>query len=139
METNQENCIFCKIVAGEAPSYTLYEDADTLAFLSIGPVNHGHTLVIPKAHYVNAFDMPPEALCAVTRTAQKLAVAMKSGLGTDDVNITMNNGAHAGQVVFHAHMHVIPRYENDGHGLWKAGSYADAEATLVVENIKKAL
>ena len=136
---NTTECIFCKIVAGELPSTQIYEDASTLVFLTIAPVNPGHMLVIPKAHFENIFDLPAETLSAMMHTAQKMAQALKTSLQVEDVNVTMNNGTHSGQVVFHSHVHVIPRYEGDGHGLWETTVYPEGEAQAVGEFIKKAL
>ena len=136
---NTTDCIFCKIVAGELPSLKVYEDAETLAFLDIHPVNPGHTLVIPKAHYVNAFEAPEDVWVKMTATVKKVAHAIKEGLPVGDMNIAMNNGKFAGQVVFHAHIHVMPRYENDGHKLWTPKEYKDGEAVLIAEKIKNAL
>ena len=136
---NDTNCIFCKIIADQIPSVQIYEDADTLAFLDINPVNPGHTLVIPKTHYVNVFDAPEEMWTRVMATAKKIAHALEKGLPTGDVNITTNNGAHSGQMVFHSHVHVIPRYEGDGFGLWHGTPYKDGEAHEIAEKIKIAL
>lgn len=107
-------CIFCKIVRGELPSIKVYEDADTLAFLTIEPVNTGHTLVIPKEHVANVFDATPELWAKVQETVRKVAHAVEKGTGADGVNIGMNNREHAGQVVDHIHIHLIPRFKGDG-------------------------
>jgi len=111
-----ENCIFCKIVKGEIKSQKVYEDEETLAFLDINPVNKGHVLVIPKDHYENIFDIPKDKLSKVMEVAQKIAIAIKK-MGADGVNIVSNNGKAAEQHVFHLHIHVIPRYYNDGKGI----------------------
>lgn len=111
-----ENCIFCKIVKGEIKSQKVYEDEETLAFLDINPVNKGHVLVIPKEHYENIFDIPREKLNKVMEIVQKVAIAQKK-IGADGVNIVSNNGKAAEQHVFHLHIHVIPRYYNDGKEL----------------------
>ena len=110
---NVENCVFCKIVKGEIKSQKVYEDEETLAFLDINPVNKGHVLVIPKDHYENIFDIPKEKLAKVMEVVQKVAIALKK-MGADGVNIVSNNGKAADQHVFHLHVHVIPRYYNDG-------------------------
>ena len=133
------NCLFCKIVAGEIPAEKVYEDADTLAFLDIKPVNPGHTLVIPKDHYENVFEAPEEVWGKVMQSVKKVAHAMKNGLPVDDLNIAMNNGKHAGQVIFHAHVHVIPRYEGDGFELWHGKDYAEGQSKIIAEKIKNAL
>jgi len=108
-----ENCVFCKIVRGEIKSQKVYEDEEILAFLDINPVNKGHVLVIPKDHYENIFDIPKEKLAKVMEVVQKVAIALKK-MGADGVNIISNNGKAADQHVFHLHVHVIPRYFNDG-------------------------
>ena len=133
------DCIFCKIVSGEIPSEKVYEDEETLAFLDIRPVNKGHTLVIPKKHCGNVFDMPEEAWLSMMRTAQKIAPAIKKAVGAVGMNINTNNERAAGQLVFHAHAHLIPRFENDGYKLWPQHPYPEGEAKEVAEKIKTSL
>ena len=134
------NCLFCKIAAGEIPCEKVYEDADTFAFLDIKPVNPGHLLVIPKEHYANIFEVPNELVTKMMETMKKMAHALKDGLGVEDGNIIMNNGAHAGQTVFHAHMHFIPRHEGDGkNNIWSGKAYEQGEADTIVTKIKTAL
>ena len=108
------DCIFCKIVRGELPCQKLYEDATTLAFMDINPGTPGHALVIPKAHAVDVHDVPPDTLADMARTAQKVARAAKEALGCGGVNLVQSSGAVAFQSVFHIHVHVIPRYPDDG-------------------------
>jgi histidine triad (HIT) family protein len=121
------DCIFCKIVAGAIPSTRVYENEDVLAFMDIGPVVKGHTLVIPKAHFDPLTATPPEIVHKVMDVVQMIARRQIDGLGAEGVNIHQANGCPAGQVVPHLHIHVIPRYANDGHHWnWKAQSYADA-------------
>lgn len=119
--------IFSKIVSGEIPAVKLFEDDATLAFLDIGPASRGHTLVISKAEHADMFGIPPETLAAVMNSVQRVALALREVLQPDGINIIQNNGAAAGQTVFHFHVHVIPRWEGD-HAvrLWKPGS-ADAD------------
>lgn len=105
--------IFSKIIAREIPADIVYEDEVVLAFLDIAPVNYGHTLVIPKQPCVNAFDAKPETLAHMMKVGQKIAQALKSAGLADGVNLIMNNGAEAGQEVFHAHLHVVPRLAGD--------------------------
>jgi histidine triad (HIT) family protein len=109
------DCIFCRIVAGEVPSARVYEDSDTLAFMDIGPVVKGHTLVIPKGHYDRITDTPPEVLQKLILVVKRIAAAQVRGLSADGVNVTQANGKPAGQVVPHIHFHVIPRFNSDGH------------------------
>ena len=120
------DCIFCKIVAGELPSIRVYEDADTLAFMDIGPVVKGHTLVIPKAHHDPLTGTPGPVLQKLILVVQRIAQAHMTGLGADGVNVSQANGRVAGQIVPHIHFHVIPRFAKDGHSWnWKAGQYTD--------------
>jgi len=133
-----ENCIFCKIVSGEIPTNKVYEDEHTLAFLDIRPVNPGHTLVIPKDHFENIYTLPDEAMARLGLAVKKVALAVKEGVEADGININMNNEADAGQVIFHAHIHVIPRKSGDGLALWPQKDYAAGEANDVAESIKKA-
>ena len=127
------DCIFCKIVRGELPNATVFEDADTLAFMDIGPIIKGHTLVIPKRHYERLTDTPDEDLNRLISLAKRIAAAQMQGLGADGVNITQANGSCAGQVVPHVHFHVIPRFENDGHSWnWKAKRYDTPEVMMAL-------
>lgn len=133
------DCIFCKIVAGEISSYTVYEDAHTLAFLDIHPVNAGHTLVIPKRHSQTIFDIAPEDWAAVAETARNIAIALEQGLAADGVNLRMNNREHAGQDVYHPHVHVIPRFRGDGLAQWPQRAYKEGEAEATLEKIRRAI
>jgi len=130
------DCIFCKIVAGELPSFKVYEDAETLAFLDIRPVNPGHTLVVPKNHSANIFDVSPEDWTAVTNVVRTLAPVIEKAVAADGININMNNREHAGQVVDHVHVHIIPRFKGDGFKLWHQTPYKDGEAVKVQAKIK---
>jgi histidine triad (HIT) family protein len=109
-----EGCVFCAIAAHWAPADVVYEDVDTIAFMDLHPMREGHTLVIPKRHARDAFDILPEDAAATARTAIRVARAMKRALGCDGVNIFQSNGRAAGQSVFHYHVHVLPRWEADG-------------------------
>jgi len=133
---NNKNCIFCKIIKGELPSYKIYEDDIVLAFLDIAPVNPGHTLVIPKEHFTNTLETPDNVLKHISITTKKIANAILKAVGTDACNITMNNGKTAGQVVFHTHWHIIPRLENDGHKLWSGREYEKGQAEETAKNIR---
>ncbi len=110
------DCIFCKIIAGEIPCFKVYEDNDVLAFLDIKPATKGHALVIPKQHFENVFDVSEDALQKVILAAKKLSVKIKEALKVDGIRLSQSNGRAAGQEVMHFHLHVIPRYENDGLG-----------------------
>ena len=112
------DCLFCKIAAKEIPANIVYEDANWLAFLDIKPINLGHTLLIPKEHHENLFDLPESLLAEAGGLIQKIGKAIKDGTGADGFNLGMNNGAAAGQLVPHAHFHLIPRFANDGREHW---------------------
>ncbi len=131
-----ENCIFCKIIAGEIPSYKVYEDDEVLAFLDITPVNFGHTLVIPKKHYENLVSLPEELAEKVFAVAKKIAPAITSGVGAEGFNLTLNNGPVAGQAVGHVHFHIIPRFSGDGYELWRGKEYPAGKAGEIAEKIK---
>ena len=135
------DCIFCKIIAGQIPSIKLYEDADVLAFMDIGPIVKGHALVIPKTHTENIVQTPAETLARVIAVARRIAQAQLEGLGADGVNIHQANGPAAGQVVPHFHVHVVPRFKHDGHHWnWTPHPYADmSEAAALADRIKSAL
>jgi histidine triad (HIT) family protein len=134
------DCVFCKIVKGEIPSFKVYEDDKVIAFLDIHPVHPGHTLVIPKAtDATNIFDISAEDWAATSEVARLVALAVEKALDADGVNIRMNNRAHAGQEVDHPHIHVIPRFKGDGLKHWPQGAYKDAEAESVSEKIRTAL
>ncbi len=116
------NCIFCKIANGEIPSTTLYEDEDFRVILDLGPATRGHALLLPKNHFANLFELDDETAQKAILVAKKMAGKMKTALGADGFNLVQNNGEAAGQTVFHFHMHLIPRYENDNAGiLWEPG------------------
>lgn len=107
-------CIFCKIINGEIPSFKIYETDDVLCFLDISASTPGHTLVIPKKHYENFYDLDQETAGKLIVAAQVVAKRQKEKLGVSAVNLINNSGVLAGQSVMHFHLHVIPRYENDG-------------------------
>ena len=130
------DCIFCQIVNGGLPSYKVYEDENVLAFLDIHPVTKGHTLVIPKKHHVDFTSTPPDELADVMAIAQELAPGVAEAVGVSSYNISVNNGAAAGQAVFHFHVHIIPRREEDNLSKWPRGDYSDGEAELFLKKIK---
>lgn len=134
------DCLFCKIIDGEIPSTKIYEDDTVLAFLDINPVNIGHTLVTPKEHYPNLYETSDETLAHMMIVVKKLSIAIKSSLGADGVNIEMNNDPVAGQIIFHTHLHIIPRYSGDGFTHWHgARGYNDGELAEVAGRIKESL
>jgi len=137
--TDGAGCIFCKIVRGEMPSFKIYEDEHTMAFLDIFPATKGHTLVIPKEHTGNIFEISSKQWTLVQETVRKLASPVEKAMKADGLNLAMNNREHAGQVVDHAHVHLIPRYKGDGLKLWPHTKYAEGEAAQVAEQIKRGI
>ena len=128
------NCIFCKIANGEIPSRTLYEDEKYRVILDLGPATRGHALVLPKDHYADIYEIPADCAAGAMEIGQQMALRMRERLHTDGANLIQNNGEAAGQTVPHFHLHVIPRYRNDGqHMLWKPGKMTDAEMDAVLE------
>ncbi len=134
-----ENCIFCKIVSGEIPSYKIYEDDEVIAFLDVAPVNSGHVLVVPKSHYKNLLDIPQDLVCQVIAVVKKLAPSILEGVGAKDFNLHLNNGNIAGQTVEHFHWHIIPRFPDDGKELWHGNKYKEGEAQQLMDKIKSNL
>lgn len=118
------DCVFCKIVSGEISSDKIYENDKIMAFLDISPVNKGHTLVVPKEHYENSLATPEEILKELIVVVKKVALAVKEATGAEGINLGINNGQAAGQIIFHTHWHVIPRFFNDGYKMWGSKEYA---------------
>ena len=131
------NCIFCKIANGEIPSRTIEETEMFRVVLDVGPATKGHALILPKEHYKNLYDLPEEIAAEAIKMAKKVVLKMKEKLGCDGVNIVQNNEEAAGQTVFHFHMHVIPRYKEDGQVIgWKPGQPTAEEMDAVLEMLK---
>ena len=133
-----EDTIFMKIIRREIPADIVYEDADTLAFLDVKPINRGHTLVVPKKPARNIFDIDDESLVAVMRTAQRVALALRA-IGAAGVNIGINNESAAGQIIFHFHMHVIPRFTDDKLISWPGKNSSPDKRKQIAEKIRQAL
>ncbi len=133
--------IFEKIVNREIPAIIVYEDEDTLAFMDIGPIIKGHTLVIPKTCYDPITETPDNVLAKLIQVAKRIAAAQMKELGADGINIIQNNGTTAGQEVPHIHFHVIPRFKGDGHHWnWNAKSYdSPKEIETLAEKIRAGL
>lgn len=132
--------VFEKIINGELPATRVYEDAHTIAILDINPVNHGHTLIIPKKRFRTILETPDDVLTHLITTAKKVGQALIAGLGAEGFNIHINTERPAGQVIFHTHFHVIPRFRDDGIELWTQGKYKnDEEREVVGEKIRGAL
>ena len=128
-----DTCIFCKIANGDIPSKTIYEDEDFRVILDLGPAAKGHALILPKQHYKNLYELPEELAAKAMILAKIMATIMTEKLACDGFNLVQNNGEVAGQTVFHFHMHLIPRYEDDGQKIgWNPLSPTQDE----LENIK---
>jgi histidine triad (HIT) family protein len=134
-----DNCLFCKIIAGEIPAQKVYEDEKVVAILDIKPVNPGHVLVLPKEHFADIFETPDDLLTELIKVVKKIGMATKKAIGADGINIGINNGLAAGQLIFHTHIHVMPRIENDGHQLFSGKDYALGEMEAMGEKIRKEL
>ena len=130
------DCIFCKIIKGELPKYKVYEDEDVLAFLDINPVAGGHTLVVPKKHFVDLISAPPEVAANIMAITQKIAPAIIEAVGATAFNLGLNNGVQAGQVVDHLHIHIIPRFAGDGLQLWPKIKMKPGELEEIAKKIK---
>ncbi len=135
----EEKELFLKIIHREVPADIVYEDDHTLAFLSIHPNHPGHTLVIPKKYARNLFDMDQESLGHLMNAVQKVAIAVKDATGAGGINLAMNNEAIAGQVIFHAHVHVIPRFTGDNFKFFPPTEYKPGEAADVAAKIRAQL
>jgi len=134
-----KDCLFCKIIDGEIPSMKIYEDENALAFLDINYVNQGHTLVIPKQHSKNIFDIEKESLHKTIEVVKKVSKIIKESLNADGVNIHLNNESDAGQVIFHTHFHIIPRFKNDNIKMWEMKEYKEGEREKLFEEIKNSV
>ena len=130
------NCIFCKIANGEIPSNTLYEDDTFRVIFDLGPASRGHALILPKNHFRNIYDIEEETFCKAAKLAKKMAGVMTEVLKADGFNLMQNNEEVAGQSVFHFHMHIIPRFKNDGQKIgWIPGKPSGEELEEVRKEI----
>lgn len=130
------DCIFCKIVAGDIPCHKLYEDEFVLAFLDIGPLSLGHSLVIPREHFQTLEKMPEDVAAACGRLLPRLGRAVTIATGNQQYNVLQNNGKLAHQVVPHVHFHIIPKTDSAGLGIiWPAGKLDPADAEQLKQNI----
>jgi histidine triad (HIT) family protein len=114
-----EKCVFCQIINKEKQAYIIYDDDLCIAFLDSFPVNEGHTLVVPRKHYENIYDIPENTLAHIMKVSKKLALDYQKIFQSIGLNIIQSNGSAAKQTVFHFHLHLIPRYENDGLALFR--------------------
>lgn len=133
-------CIFCKIVGGEIPSATVYEDEEFRVILDLNPAAKGHALILPKKHAGDVTELDGDTAARVLPLAAKIGQGMKRALGCDGFNLVQNNGEAAGQTVMHFHMHVIPRYEGGPSiAAWEPGTAQPEELAQIAEQIQKAL
>lgn len=134
----QENCIFCKIAAGDIPSATIYEDDDFRVILDIEPASKGHALILPKEHYANLYELSDEVAAKALIVAKKVISKMTDIVGCDGYNVVQNNGEAAGQTVFHFHIHLIPRYKGDQVNIaWKQGSLTEEIKTEILSKMNE--
>ena len=134
------DCIFCKIVAGEIPATKIYEDELVLAFLDLGPINYGHVLVVPKEHHESSSTIPEATAGRMFRVGSRIGVALKRQEEYDAFNLHLADGSAAGQVVMHAHLHVIPRgVEDNFRWNWRQLKYADGQMAEMAQKIKSKL
>ena len=131
-----DNCIFCKLANGEIPTATLYEDDEFRVILDAGPAAKGHALILPKEHYANLYELDDEVAAKVLPLAKKMITKLTDILGCDGYNLVQNNGEAAGQTVFHFHLHMIPRYKDDGVGLtWKMGELTEEDKNDILSRM----
>ncbi len=134
------DCIFCKIASGQIPAVKIYEDDVIVAFLDIGPVSDGHTLVISRNHFDKVHSCPPDVLGQIWNRLGKIANAVASATSADGYNVLCNNGRAAGQVVEHLHFHIVPRKTGDGvFTQWPSHKYGLGQAEAIAEKIKNKL
>ncbi len=127
MGPRDSDCLFCRIVAGEIPCDKIFESKSCMAFLDISPVNEGHALVMPKAHYPTLMDLPKELGNDLIEALSRVGKAIMEATGADGLNLMQNNFEAAGQLVHHAHFHLVPRFSDDGLTLWPQSTYENQE------------
>jgi histidine triad (HIT) family protein len=138
--SHEPSCVFCKIVRGELPAATVLETDEALAFLDIGPLKPGHTLLIPKAHHESLPEMPDDLAAATAALLPRLCRAVKAATQAEGLNVLANTGPVAGQSVNHVHWHIIPRHGGDAiRWPWVPGRYADADLAAMRAAVARAL
>ncbi len=133
------NCIFCRIASGQAPAARVLETPRVLAFLDIAPVHYGHTLIIPKEHYPTMLELPDDLWTELGSVSRRVALALRTTLEAQGFNISMNNFEAAGQAVFHAHLHVVPRYFGDGLLLFPHQEYRPGDLEKTAARLRQFL
>jgi histidine triad (HIT) family protein len=131
------DCIFCKIVAGDIPSYKVYEDDKVMAFFDILPISPGHTIVIPKNHVSDVENLSDDDLCAMSLAIKKIGKAVMEGLGVKGYSVFLDNKSAANQHVPHVHFHLVPRAEGDGLERWPQSGYTEGEAEHCLKKIRE--
>ena len=135
---NDDSCIFCKIVQKQSPGNIVYEDETVMAFLDINPINEGHTLVIPKEHHKDIFEIPSELLAYLHSISKRIAIAVKETTKADGISIFQQNGKAADQEIPHLHIHIVPRYEGQRLGRFSERSNVNREKLQqVAMNIRR--
>jgi histidine triad (HIT) family protein len=133
-----KDCIFCSIAEGKIPAFKVYEDSNIVSFLDIMPASKGHCLVVPKKHYETLLDIPQQDLEPLIKMTQRIAKALSLSIGNGSFNVVMNNGKIAGQLVAHAHIHIIPRFKGDRLRLtWSHKKFIEKEMKSIQEKIKQ--
>jgi histidine triad (HIT) family protein len=132
----EEDCVFCKIIHGEIPSYKIYEDRDFVAILDIVPVNPGHILLIPKKHFQLLEELPENLAKKLILVARKLIPKIKKTVNADAVNFSLNDGKIAGQLIPHVHFHIMPRFNKDGHKLFEGKPLKKEDAEKILKNFR---
>lgn len=130
----RDDCIFCKLANGVIPTNSIYEDEEFNVILDLAPATRGHALILPKAHADNLYQLPDDTAAKVLVLAKKLATSMTEKLSCDGFNVVQNNGSVAGQTVFHFHMHLIPRYEDDNQRIGWKPLEVSAETLVEIKN-----
>lgn len=132
-----KDCVFCQIIKGEIPSMKVYEDDNFIGILDIFPASKGHVIIISKNHIENVFELDDETASGAFIAAKKISNALTEGIGCEGINILQNNNKIAGQTVFHFHIHIIPRYQDDTITFsWKSGKYEEHESEEVIKALK---
>lgn len=135
---NDDSCVFCRIARKQSPGSVIYEDETVMAFLDINPLNEGHTLIIPKEHHEDIFEIPAELLAYLHTISKRIAIAVKKATKADGISIFQQNGKAADQEIPHLHIHVVPRYEGQTMGRFLERPKADREKLeQIATNIKR--
>jgi len=133
------DCIFCKIIAGDIPSYKVYEDDKVIAFFDILPISPGHTIIVPKNHVADVEDLSDEEISAMAVALKKIGAAVLKGLGVKGYSVFLDNKSAANQHVPHVHFHLVPRAEGDGLERWPQSGYSEGEAEHCLKQVQNNL